>query len=209
MTKIKICGLKRPEDIDAANRYLPDYIGYVFAQSKRQVDDVRAAELKLRLNPRISAVGVFVNENIDRIVTLCRMGVIDLVQLHGDEDDSYIRSLKHRISNPVIKAVRVRNRQSLDPYCSCGSDFLLLDTYHSNMYGGSGEAFDWSLVERPDKPFFLAGGLHKENVLQAMELLHPYCVDISSGVEKDGVKDPVMIGEIITKIREYENRRMQ
>ena len=97
MTKIKICGLKRPEDIETVNEYLPDYIGVIFAESKRQVDDSKARELKLKLDPKISAVGVFVNEDISRIIKLCRLGIIDLVQLHGDEDDGYIRELKQKI----------------------------------------------------------------------------------------------------------------
>jgi len=207
MTKIKICGLTRPEDIEAVNEYLPDYIGFIFAESKRQVDDSKARELKLKLDPKISAVGVFVNEDISRIIKLCRLGIIDLVQLHGDEDDGYIRELKQKIPNPVIKAIRIKNRESFRTN-SCGnSDFLLFDTYHEELYGGSGETFDWSAVGRTKKPYFLAGGIHNDNVRQAIAQLHPYAVDISSGVEKNGYKDSEMIREIITNIREYENGR--
>ena len=157
MTKIKICGLTRPEDIEAVNEYLPDYIGFIFAESKRQVDDSKARELKLKLDPRISAVGVFVNDDISRIIKLCRLGIIDLIQLHGDEDDGYIRELKQKIPNPVIKAIRIKNRESFRTN-SCGnSDFLLFDTYHEDLYGGSGETFDWSKVGRTKKPYFWQG----------------------------------------------------
>ncbi|NLL00257.1 MAG: phosphoribosylanthranilate isomerase [Clostridiales bacterium] len=207
MTRIKICGLTRAEDIDAVNYYLPDYIGFVFAQSKRQVDDIKARELKLRLDPRISAVGVFVNEDIDRIVRLCITGVIDLVQLHGEEDDAYMRDLKQKIRNPVIKAVRVKNGITIDPGYWGNSDYLLFDTYHKDLYGGSGESFDWSVIGQPERPFFLAGGLNNDNVLQAITQLRPYGVDISSGVEKDGVKDAKKIGELIKNIRGYKNWR--
>lgn len=205
MTRIKICGLTRPEDIDAVNHYLPDYIGFVFAQSKRQVDESRARELKLMLDARISAVGVFVNEDISRIISLCRLGVIDLVQLHGEEEEGYIRELKQRISKPVIKAVRITKGKTIHPGHVGESDFLLFDTYHKELYGGSGETFDWSMVGQPEKPYFLAGGLSNDNVLQAIAQLHPYGVDISSGVEKDGVKDAKKIGEIITNIRGHKN----
>ncbi|NLP16103.1 MAG: phosphoribosylanthranilate isomerase [Clostridiales bacterium] len=206
--RIKICGLTRPEDIDAVNCYLPDYIGFVFAKSRRQVDDIKAKALKQRLDSRISAVGVFVNDDINRIIRLCRAGIIDLVQLHGEEDEDYIRELKREIPNPIIKAIRVKNekstQQSHEEYC----DFLLFDTYHKDLYGGSGEAFDWSMVEKPKKPFFLAGGLNNDNVIQAIKQLNPYCVDISSGVERVGIKDAEKIGEIIKNIRSYRNWRM-
>lgn len=207
MTRIKICGLTRPEDIDAVNHYLPDYIGFVFTQSNRQVDESKAWELKLRLDARISAVGVFVNEDISRIINLCRVGIIDLVQLHGEEEEGYIRELKQRISNPVIKAVRIRNGKNIHSGRVGNSDFLLFDTYHKELYGGSGETFDWSMVDQQEKPYFLAGGLNNDNVLQAIAQLHPYGVDISSGVEKDGVKDAKKIGEIIKSIRGYKNWR--
>mgnify|MGYP000926050784 FL=1 len=201
MTRIKICGLTRHEDIDAVNRYLPDYIGFVFAKSRRQVSDERAMELKSRLDPRISAVGVFVNEDMERIVKLCGQGVIDVVQLHGDEEGDYITRLKQKIRNPVIKAVHVgKGKRAVNVYENIG-DFLLFDTYHEGQFGGSGKPFDWSLVEKPDRPYFIAGGINRSNVLSAIETLHPYGVDISSGVEKNGVKDGELIGEIITIIR--------
>lgn len=207
MTKIKICGLTRPEDIDIVNRYLPDYIGFIFARSKRQVDNSKARDLKQRLNPGISAVGVFVNEDISRIISLCKSGVIDLVQLHGEEEDGYIRELKQHISKPVIKAVRIGDGRSLTPGSDRFSDYLLFDTYHKDLYGGSGKSFDWSRVGRQERPYFLAGGLNKNNVLQAISQLNPYALDISSGVETDGVKDADKTGEIIRIIRSYKQRR--
>lgn len=209
MTRIKICGLTRPEDIEAVNDYLPDYIGFVFAQSRRQVDETTAMALKCRLDARIAAVGVFVNEDISRIVRLCRVGVIDFVQLHGEEDDGYIRELKQKIRHPVIKAVRMKEGETMHPNGTRDCEFLLFDTYHKGQYGGSGEAFDWSMIHRPEKPYFLAGGLHNENVLHAIAQLHPYGVDISSGVETDGVKDAKKIGEIIASIRGCKDWRKE
>jgi phosphoribosylanthranilate isomerase len=207
MTKVKICGLTRVEDIDAVNLYLPDYIGFVFAASKRQVDDSTAKELKARLDLRISTVGVFVNEDIHRVINLCKAGIIDLVQLHGEEEEDYIRELKRYITKPVIRAVRIGEGKSLAPGCGRYSDYLLFDTYHKDRYGGSGKTFDWSMIGRQERPYFLAGGLDKDNVLHAISQLNPYGIDISSGVETDGVKDAEKIREIISLIRGYELRR--
>lgn len=204
MTRIKICGLTRPEDIDAVNRFMPDYIGFVFAESRRQVDDVRAKELRLRLASGISAVGVFVNEDIGRIEKLCRAGVINLVQLHGEEDEAYVRKLKQYISKPIIRAVRIKDEEEVNRDYRGEFEYLLFDTYHKDLYGGSGKSFDWSRIGRQEKPYFLAGGLSSDNVLDAISKLDPYGVDISSGVEIDGLKDADKIGEIINKIREYK-----
>jgi phosphoribosylanthranilate isomerase len=201
MTKIKICGLFRPVDIDFVNAAVPDYIGFVFAKSRRQVSEELARELKSNLNPEIKAVGVFVKEEQDKIIRLCTNNIIDVVQLHGDEDEEYISELQRYITNPIIKAVRVRQQQDIKAAESFDSDYLLFDTYAEDMYGGSGEAFDWSIISKAKKPYFLAGGLHVGNVLQAISLLKPYCVDVSSGVETDGIKDKGKIMDIISKVR--------
>ena len=142
MAKIKICGLSRPIDIDIVNEALPDYVGFVFAKSKRQVSTILAAELKMRLNPDILAVGVFVNEEIEHIIQLCRTGTIDIVQLHGDETKEYIHKLKASIMNPIIKAVRVRSTEDIISASELSCDYLLLDAYRENQYGGCGETFD-------------------------------------------------------------------
>jgi len=201
MTKIKICGLTRLADIDMVNDVLPDYIGFVFAKSKRQVSEIAAGELKLRLNPAIKAVGVFVNEDINRICRLCNAGTIDIVQLHGKEEEGYILKLRSSITNTIIKAVRVRNTEDINTASELPCDYLLLDAYKEDQYGGSGEAFDWSIITKIRKPFFLAGGIHPGNVLQAISTVHPYCIDVSSGVESNGCKDEDKIIDIVTKVR--------
>lgn len=201
MMKIKICGLTRPQDIDAVNEAMPDYIGFVFAESRRKVTFSLAAEMKSRLNGAVKAVGVFVNADTDEIAGLCSQGVVDLVQLHGDEDSDYILTLKKKVKCPIIKAVRVQNPRQLLRAQALPCDYLLLDTYRKEQYGGTGAAFDYALIPAMRKPFFLAGGLNAENIKQAAAV-RPYCLDISSGVETDGVKDAVKIKEIIRIIRE-------
>ncbi|MDI9513744.1 MAG: phosphoribosylanthranilate isomerase [Clostridiaceae bacterium] len=201
MARIKICGLMRDEDIYAVNRVLPDYIGFVFAKSRRQVDGERAKAMKALLNPSIKAVGVFVNEEMDRIIQLCESGAIDLVQLHGDENGDYIKALKSRVPNRIIKAVRVRSPEDVKRAVEFSCDYLLLDTWHEQHYGGTGNVFDWSLVPKTIKPFFLAGGINSANIAQAIEKLSPYAVDVSSGVETDGYKDPAKILEIVSRAR--------
>jgi len=201
MAKIKICGLSRLIDIDMVNNVLPDYIGFIFAKSKRQVDDNTALQLKSSLDPKIQAVGVFVNEDSNRIIQLCKDGVIDIIQLHGDEGEGYIRQLKTSVSNPIIKAVRVRTAEDIRLAEELSCDYTLLDTYKENQYGGSGETFNWSIVPRGKKPFFLAGGIDTENVLEAIAKMDPFCIDVSSGVETAGYKDLDKIIDIVKKVR--------
>lgn len=201
MTKIKICGLSRLIDIDMVNEAHPDYIGFVFAKSRRQVTVEAATALKSRLDPAIRVVGVFVNEAPDIIIRLCREGVIDAIQLHGDETEEDIRRLRQAVKNPIIKAVRVKAAENIREAQRLSCDYLLLDAYRDDQYGGSGERFDWSVVTQVNKPFFLAGGINAGNVVDAVNLISPYCIDISSGVETDGYKDRFKINEIITKVR--------
>lgn len=201
MTKIKICGLTRKEDIESVNRWLPDYIGFVFCESRRQVTPEQAGLLKAGLDSRIKAVGVFVNEPVISIVKLCNTGVIDVVQLHGDESEEYIRELKNQIDCPVIKAVRVKSAEQIWQAEKLSCDLLLLDTYQKEQYGGSGKTFDYSMIPFLQKRFFLAGGLENSNIAQAIEKCNPYGVDISSGVETDGLKDENKIRQIIQTVR--------
>lgn len=201
MSKIKICGLSRAVDIDMVNIFLPDYVGFVFAESRRKVTDSVAYELRQKLNPAILPVGVFVNEEMDRIVRLCKEKTIELIQLHGEEDEAYIKELKERVTNPIIKAVRVKNVEDIHKAAQLPTDFLLLDTYVEGQQGGSGKTFEWSLIKGLDCPYFLAGGLHPKNVLAAIAEGKPYAVDVSSGVETDGFKDKDKIIEFISKVR--------
>ncbi|MDR1194941.1 MAG: phosphoribosylanthranilate isomerase [Endomicrobium sp.] len=188
MTKIKICGLKREEDVKYANEIKPDYIGFVFAGEKRKISFEEAGRLKPALDKNIKTVGVFVNEKIDNIINLCAKGIIDLIQLHGDEDEAYIYRLKEKTDKPVIKAVKVKEKEKIHNFDTI-ADYVLFDTYVPNEYGGSGKSFDMDLIKEYKNPFFIAGGINAENAAKIIKELSPYCVDISSGVETDGFKD--------------------
>lgn len=186
MTRIKLCGLSRPCDIEAANRLLPTYIGLVFAPgSRRYVSPARAAELKAQTDPRISVVGVFVNASPETVAELLGRGIIDVAQLHGQEDEAYIRRLRTLTYKPLIQAFRVDTAQDVQAAEASGADMVLLDSGR----GGTGQAFDWELVRRVRRPYLLAGGLNPASVGQAMDMLHPFGVDVSSGIETDGKKD--------------------
>lgn len=206
MTKIKICGLKRECDIDYVNAVHPDYIGFVFAGEKRRVTVRQAAQLRKRLDTAIVPVGVFVNEEIDVILQALDEQAIDMVQLHGNEDNVYIERLRQYTQIPFIKAVSVKCTEDIVRAQEYIVEYLLLD----QGKGGTGKTFDWSLinesfgVNRPLKPFFLAGGITPENVKQAMEQVHPYALDVSSGVETDGFKDEKKIQKIVQMIRMQE-----
>ena len=198
MPKIKICGLKRKEDIGFVNIAKPDFVGFVFAGVKRKIDFSVAAKFRYLLDDKIQSVGVFVNDKIDNIVDLCEDKTINLVQLHGDEDESYISELKEKIENPVIKAVRVKDKIH---DTETKADFVLFDAYSGSEYGGGGKVFDWSLLEGCEKPFFLAGGLDRYNIVKAVKKLNPYYVDLSSGVETGGIKDLNKIVETVNIVR--------
>ncbi|HZK56274.1 MAG TPA: phosphoribosylanthranilate isomerase [Desulfosporosinus sp.] len=194
--KIKICGLFRDLDIDYVNEAMPDYIGFVFAKSRRQVSVERAATMRPRLRSEITPVGVFVNESLANVAQLLNENIIDLAQLHGDENEHYIQTLKSLTNKPIIKAVRVSSMEDIEVAQDTFADFLLLD----NGPGGTGESFNWSLVGQVKRPFFLAGGLKADNIEQAMAITSPYAVDLSSGVETDGMKDRTKILEIVRRM---------
>ncbi|QNU67398.1 phosphoribosylanthranilate isomerase [Ruminiclostridium herbifermentans] len=201
MTKIKICGLTRMQDIEYVNEALPDFIGFVFAKSRRQVNPDTAYQLKSALDYRIKAVGVFVNESISVIKQLCQSNIIDYIQLHGDEDEEYIKNLSCQINTPIIKAVRVKDLSSIVTAQQLSGDFLLLDTFSDKEYGGTGKTFDWKLAKYIEKPFFLAGGINYCNAKAAIDSSKPYCLDVSSGVETNGVKDRNKIIDIVSLVR--------
>lgn len=201
MSKIKICGLKRPCDIEYVNEALPDYIGFIFASTKRYISPEAAKDLKARLKSQIKAVGVFVNEDINTVCGIANSGTIDLIQLHGDEDGEYISAVKKRTDKQIIKAVRVRTLEQVINAEKLPCDYLLLDTYRKGQYGGIGESFNWELIPKLSKPFFLAGGLNQDNILRAVREVQPYCLDISSGVEENGVKNREKIIETVKLVR--------
>lgn len=195
--KIKICGLFRDIDIDYVNEAMPDFIGFVFAKSRRQVSAGWAEAMRPKLRSEITPVGVFVNESLANVAKLLNDNIIEIAQLHGDENEQYIKELKSLTNKPIIKAVRVLSHEDIEGAQHTVADFLLLD----NGTGGTGESFDWSLVRKAKKPFFLAGGLKADNIEQAIAVTNPYAADLSSGVETDGMKDRDKILEIVRRIR--------
>lgn len=203
MTKIKICGLTRTEDIEMVNEFLPDYIGFVFAKSRRQVSAEQAKELKNKLRPAIKAVGVFVNEKPENIAEIANQGIIDLIQIHGDEDAAYCAQLRKLTQAPIIKVVRVEREDDFAGIEEFDCDYYLFDTLSSKEYGGTGKAFDHSLLYNKEikKPFFVAGGLNQDNVAAVIEVIKPFGVDTSGGVETDGIKDVNKIKEFIKQGR--------
>ena len=204
-TKIKICGIRRFEDIEYVNEGRPEYIGFVFARSKRQIDAETAKRLKKRLNPDIQAVGVFVNEAAEQAARLVNEGIIDMVQLHGEENEGYIQKLRSFMKRgKIIQEVRVQTAQDIKSAENSSADYLLFDKFSPEAYGGTGETFEWKLIDSVKKPFFLAGGIHCENVKKAITLLHPYSIDVSSAVETEGFKDRDKIINIIKSVRETQ-----
>lgn len=199
--RVKICGLCRMEDVSYVNDCLPDYAGFVFARSRRQVTDMQAEKMREALDPQIRAVGVFVNAPIEDIGRLCDREIIDLVQLHGDEDGAYLRRLAARVHVPVIRAVRVQSTEQILKAQEESCDALLLDTYIPGQYGGGGQAFDTDLIPPLEKPWFLAGGLQPENVGERLKSCRPFGVDVSSGVETNGKKDSEKIRAFIKNVR--------
>lgn len=198
MTKIKLCGLKRPQDIQAANELLPAYIGFVFApKSRRYVHPDRAEELRRMLNPGIIPVGVFVNETPETVAALLDRGIIDIAQLHGKEDAAYIRRLRQLTQKPLIQAFRIDTPADVAAAQASTADYVLLDS----GTGGTGTCFDWSLLQDIQRPYFLAGGLTPENVGGAVATLHPYAVDVSSGIETDGAKDKEKMTQFVRAVR--------
>ena len=198
--KLKFCGLTREADIRAANETRPGYIGFVFAESRRRVTDEQAARLRVQLAPGIQAVGVFVNDDPTHIAELANHGVIDLIQLHGGESAAYIRRLRTMTAAPVIYALRVGEQADIKRGKNDMVDFLLLDTYTKDACGGSGKTFDWSLIGAVGKPYFLAGGLNESNIPRAMRT-GAYALDLSSGIETDGVKDAAKMRRVAALIR--------
>ena len=210
--KIKVCGIRRPEDVDIVNTYRPDYIGFVFAPTWRQIDVDTACSLKALLHPEIKSVGVFVNQPVSLLAEALTRGAVDFLQLHGQEDDSYetelVKTLAQKgIKNSeehLIRAYRIRSSEDFDHIGDTLAPLLLLDAYSPRDIGGTGEAFDWSMIRNIDKPFFLAGGITAENVLDAIKLAQPFGIDASSSLETDKAKDREKIKTFIERIRNHE-----
>lgn len=198
MTSIKICGLRREEDIDYCNLLKPEYIGFVFAKSKRQVDKYAANNLIKKIDSGIKKVGVFLNEDKREVEEIARYCSLDIVQLHGDESPNYCEELDFKI----WKAIRIKNIESFKKIEEYNVDGFLLDTYIEGNYGGTGEKFDWKMIPNLNNKFIiLAGGLTIENIKEAINISNLNVVDVSSGVEVDGYKDFQKMKEFILKVR--------
>ncbi len=199
--KIKICGLKRTEDIEYINQVKIDFAGFIFAQnSKRRVDLKTAETMKRLLNPDIKSVGVFANQDLNFIKEISEKKIIDIIQLHGSEDNDFICKIKEMTNLEVIKAFKADNNLEYAINISA-ADYVLIDSYNEKSFGGTGSAFDWSLIPQTDKKIFLAGGINILNAEKALKDVKPYCIDINSGVETNGVKDKYKIIEIVDRIR--------
>lgn len=199
MTKVKFCGLTREQDILAANELLPDYVGFVFTpKSRRCITPEKAASLKEKLNANIRTVGVFVDESYETVAELLNSRIIDIAQLHGNETAEYIKRLRSISHMPIIQAFCIRTAADIAAAQKSPADFILLDA----PIPGGGTVFDWSLIKELDRPFFLAGGLNPENVKQTVLELRPYAVDVSSGIETDGIKDKEKMRRFICALKE-------
>ncbi len=225
--KIKFCGLFRECDIEFVNALMPDFVGFVFAEnSRRFIDFVLAKRLKARLDSRIKAVGVFVDSPVECVCEALQSKIIDMVQLHGNENNAYISALRESLqknygnATPIIKAIKMRNSHSLGKALESSADFILLDSTNA----GSGVAFEWNLLAQKLQDsrgldshdsrvldsqdfkrdfatrFFLAGGINADNIAKAMSL-NPYAIDISSGIESQGIKNFAKMQQIIQMIR--------
>lgn len=219
--KVKMCGISKVETIPAVVEAKPDYMGLVFAQSKRQVTVDQAKILVSELHKQyanrynrdviqwsndvvqefIKTVGIFVNETLDNLVTIATEVNLDAVQLHGDEDEAFIQSLKERTNVEVWKAVQIRSAADAEAWIDSSADMLLFDAYHKDERGGTGEVFDWSCLDEFERPFMLAGGIDSANVARAIRTVRPYGIDISSGIETEGVKDDEKIKAFTNIVR--------
>ena len=215
--KVKMCGISKVETIPAVVEAKPDYMGLVFAPSKRQVTVDQAKTLVEALhkqytkrynngteqsnNDEIKTVGVFVNETLDNLVSIATEANLDVVQLHGDEDEAFIQSLKGRTNVEVWKAVQIRSAADAEAWIDSSADMLLFDAYHKDERGGTGEVFDWSCLDVFERPFMLAGGIDSTNVARAIRTVRPYGIDISSGIETEGVKDDEKIKAFTNIVR--------
>ena len=195
--KIKLCGMRRACDIECVNELMPEYIGFIFAKkSKRYVTFDEAKILKTSLNKGITAVGVFVDEDIDTVANAVNENIIDAIQLHGNEDEEYIHRLRRKTKCTIIKAFKIQSLSDIDEANKSSADYVLLDSG-----GGTGEIFDWQFLQGMKRMYFLAGGLTPDNVRMAINTLTPFAVDASSSLEIDGCKDKEKVKAFVEAIR--------
>lgn len=197
---IKLCGIRREEDVRIVNDFLPDFIGMILTAGFRRTVDIKTAEqLAGLLDKRIKKVGVFVNEPADNIKRIAEALKLDVIQLHGDEDKGYIRSLKG--AGELWKAVRVRSPEDIYRAEDLGCDKLLLDSFVKNVVGGTGVTADWDIIKsaKITLPYFLAGGIGEDNITEALKISPN--IDLSGSVETNGVKDREKINRIMELYR--------
>ncbi len=205
MTKIKICGLRRKVDVLYINEFLPDYCGFILADGFfRQVKFNDMKELSHLVDSRVKRVGVFVNQDINEILRYTDEALLDLIQLHGNEDDDFIDKLRSKINNSqikIIKAFRIKEETDIEMIENCRADYVLLDTFVKGKEGGSGMSFNWDIVKNVSRDYFLAGGINHENAKAAIEFLNPYALDASSLLETDRFKDKEKIRKYVDAVR--------
>ncbi len=202
MTKLKICGLRRSEDISYVNEFLPDYAGFILSeQFWRHISFDLLAQLTSRLSDKITPVGVFVNETVETIIPFSKY--LGVIQLHGDEDNDFIRTLKKHTDCEIWKAIRPQSPNEISNACQSCADKLLIDSFSKNSVGGTGVVGNWEIIKSTEitKPFFLAGGISSDNIREAIETVRPFGIDVSSSVETDKKKDKEKIRTIIKKAR--------
>ncbi len=199
MTRVKLCGMMRPEDIEACNALKPDYAGFVFwPESRRYISLQTAVRLSKMLDPSVTPVGVFLDEPLDTVLEVAASGAVGMIQMHGSEDADYMRRVKEETGLPVIRATKVGGDApaGIPPY----ADYVMYDSG-----AGTGRTFDWTLLGEAGKHCFLAGGLNPGNVAEAINRIHPYAVDTSSGIETDGRKDPVKMKQFMEAVRRADS----
>lgn len=201
--KVKFCGMRTREDIAIVNRYTPDYVGFIFAKSKRQVSMQTANDLAKNLDGKIKKVGVFVNASLTQIEEIAQKVPLDIIQLHGDEDNEFIKALKNKLDLPIWQAIKVKDIVDIERAKQSIADMILFDAYVKDSAGGTGKSFNWDLLKDFTGEFILAGGINKQNIIRAIRTTKPYIVDISSGIEKDNHKDEnevKTISELLRKV---------
>ncbi|WP_196593752.1 bifunctional indole-3-glycerol-phosphate synthase TrpC/phosphoribosylanthranilate isomerase TrpF [Pectinatus sottacetonis] len=199
--KIKICGMHCVEDIKIINEVMPDYCGFIFAPSSRQVSRKAARELRQMLNPQIGTVGVFVDETIENIKEIVEYVQLDAVQLHGSEPETFLQKMKKNMQCDLWKAVRAKDETTIMQWQDSCADMILFDTFSSGQAGGTGRIFDWTLLDKFKRPFVLAGGVSSRNIARAVRSVKPWGVDINSAVETNGRKDSIKVNEIMAIVR--------
>lgn len=196
-TELKICGLSRMEDVIAVNRHGADYAGFVFfKKSKRYIDPYKAGELIEFLRSDIKSVGVFLDEPLDSVISTARISGVEMIQLHGHESEEYVEYVKRTLERPVIKAFKADEEGALEKALHTTADYVLIDSG-----AGSGKKFDWNILKDFKREYFLAGGLDPDSVGEAISILEPFAVDVSSGVETDGIKDEKKIESFIKAVK--------